>query len=101
LFHEAAHILLHSKRSVFLDGTNGEVDDVETEANQWAADFLVPRKTWTKFIRNHDYRAAPIRALAEEQGIAPGILVGRLQHEELLPWNKLNTLKVKLQWADE
>ncbi len=101
LFHEAAHILLHSKKSVFLDGTNSNENDVEAEANQWAADFLITRKTWTEFIGNGDYRAAPIRALAEEQGIAPGILVGRLQHEGRLPWGTLNGLKVKLQWADE
>ena len=99
LFHEAAHILLHSKKSVFLDGTNGEVDDVETEANQWAADFLVPRAAWGHFTRIGDYSEGNIRMVAEDQGIAPGILVGRLQHEGRLPWSKLNGLKVKMQWV--
>ena len=101
LFHEAAHILLHSKKSVFLDGTNGEVDDVETQANQWASDFLVPKAAWGHFTRIGDYSEGNIRMFAEDQGIAPGILVGRLQHEERLPWSKLNGLKVKLQSADE
>jgi len=101
LFHEAAHILLHSKKSVFLDGTNGEVDDVEAEANQWATDFLVPKAAWGQFTRIGDYSEGNIRMFAEDQGIAPGILVGRLQHEGQLPWSKLNGLKVKLQWADE
>jgi len=101
LFHEAAHILLHSKKSVFLDVTNGEVDDVEAEANQWASDFLVAKAAWGHFIRIGDYSEGNIRMFAEDQGIAPGILVGRLQHEERLQWNKLNGLKVKLQWADE
>ena len=101
LFHEAAHILLHSKKRVFLDGTNGEEDDVETEANQWASDFLVPKAAWGHFARIGDYSEGNIRMFAENQGIAPGILVGRLQHEGRLPWNKLNGLKVKLQWANQ
>ena len=39
-------------------------------------------------------------AFADEQGIAPGIVVGRLQHEGHLPWRELNGLKVRLQWKE-
>ena len=40
-FHEAAHILLHSKKETFVDdGTDDDV--VEEEANEYAADFLIP-----------------------------------------------------------
>ena len=36
---------------------------------------------------------------AAEIGIAPGIIVGRLQHDQLLNYNsELNSLKVKLKW---
>ena len=42
LFHEAAHLLLHSKRNVFVDGAYGGGDGIEEEANAWAADFLRP-----------------------------------------------------------
>ena len=30
---------------------------------------------------------------AEEQGIAPSIVVGRLQHEGLVPWNRLESIE--------
>lgn len=101
LFHEAAHILLHSKKTVFLDGTNGGGDDVEVEADDWAANFLVPRADWQRFVDVGRYGSASIRRFADAQGIAPGIVVGSLQHRGLLPWSRLNNLKVRLRWTDE
>ena len=100
LFHESAHILLHSKKRVFIDGTKAkeEPTDIETEANQWAANFLIPPNDWKQFVAMSLYDEGAIRQFAEEQGIAPGIVVGRLQHEKHLPWNQLNTLKVRLAW---
>ena len=40
LFHEAAHLVLHSKKAVFVDGPDGGGEELEAEANRWAADFL-------------------------------------------------------------
>jgi hypothetical protein len=34
-----------------------------------------------------------IKTFAHEAGIAPGIIVGRLQHDGALPWTHGNTLK--------
>ena len=50
LFHEAAHILLHSKRDVFVDEARRTGDDLETEANDWATNFLVSRSDWRRFV---------------------------------------------------
>ena len=103
LFHEAAHIMLHSKKGVFVDGANGDVDAVEAEANEWAARSLVPSSAWQRFLAANAYRSEDaIRSFAAEQEIAPGIIVGRLQHEKLLPWrSRLNRLKVRLEWTDD
>ena len=102
LFHEAAHILLHSKRDVFVDGGKDGVDEIEAQANDWAARFLVRQSAWKRFDAAGAYRSMDIRRFAAEQGIAPGIVVGRLQHEGLLPWrSRLNELKVGLEWADD
>ncbi len=35
-FHEAAHLLLHSKKSIFVEGNGGDTTDLEDEANAWA-----------------------------------------------------------------
>ena len=98
-FHEAAHILLHSKRDIFVD-YNGEATEADEEANTWAADFLVPRHHWERFIGSASFSLDDVVRFAEELGIAPSIVVGRLQHERLVPWSHLNHLRVRLRWGD-
>ena len=101
LFHEAAHVLLHSKKSVFIDGMKqDEIADLEAEANEWATNRLVPKREWERFVASCPCEEEVICAFADEQGIAPGIVVGRLQHEGYLPWRQLNELKVRLEWRE-
>ena len=97
-FHEAAHILLHSKKGIFVDEVNDNGADQEREANEWASNILVPRSEWKRFVATSSRSAHSVSAFAEEQGIAPGIVVGMLQHKRLLPWTHLNSLKVQLAW---
>ena len=108
LFHEAAHILLHNKRQVFIDAIRGKADcngveesEAESEADSWARNSLVPHPDWRKFSDTFSGGEGAVRLFAEEQGIAPGIIVGRLQRECLLPWgSRLNSLKRKLVWTE-
>ncbi len=97
-FHEAAHILLHSKKGVFVDEAHGNDDEQETEANEWASSILVSKSAWEQFVATSPRSVHIVRAFAEEQGIAPGIVVGMLQHKGLLPWTHLNGLKVRVAW---
>lgn len=92
-FHEAAHLLLHSRRAVFVDDANPGEDKIEVQANEWAANLLLPRKDWRRFVSNERFGANQVKEYAQDQGIAAGIVVGRLQHEGLIPWNRLNHLK--------
>lgn len=101
LFHEAAHILLHGKRDIFVDSKRNDADGQEAEANEWASDFLVPSEAWERFVADGPKTIPVIRRFAKEQGIAPSIVVGRLQHEKRLPWNRLNSLKNRLEWTEE
>ncbi len=102
MFHEAAHILLHGKRRVFIDEPRGSDDAMEDEANRWAANFLIPQPMWRQFVGQEDLGCDAVRRFADDQGIPPGIVVGRLQHEKRVPWNSnLNSLKTKLRWSDE
>ena len=100
-FHEAAHILLHKKKDVFIDGIDKDQNEIELEADNWAANALVPRSEWKRFIEVPPHSKGEIREFAERQGLAPGIIVGMLQHSGCLPWSHFNDLKVKLEWADE
>lgn len=97
-FHEAAHLLLHGKKRVFIDGGKSGSEGIEAEANAWAADALIPKRSWTRFIASGDYTKRAVRKFAITQGIAQGIVVGRLQHESHIAWSHLNDLKVRLDW---
>ncbi len=97
-FREAAHILLHSEKGVFADKTNGDDTERELEANEWASNILVPESAWEKFVAASPRRERVVSLFAEEQGIAPGIVVGMLQHNGFFPWTHLNALKVRLDW---
>jgi len=95
-FHEAGHILLHSRKSVFLDGKLREANESEEErrANQFAADRLIPADAYGNFLKNAEFASeSAVRSFAQELGIAPGIVVGRLQHDEKIKWDQLNHLK--------
>ena len=99
-FHEAAHILLHSKKGVFVDEANGDDAGLEAEANEWASNTLIPARAWEQFAAASPRSANVVRTFAEKQDIAPGIVVGMLQHKGLLPWTHLNGLKVRLAWRE-
>ena len=97
-FHEAAHVVLHSKKGVFVDEAIGNGAELESEANDWASNTLIPRRAWHRFVATSPFGSIAVRTFAKEQGIAPGIVVGMLQHKGLLPWTHLNDLKVRLAW---
>lgn len=102
-FHEAAHILLHAnskeeKKSIFLDDPNAAhtEDPKEHEANQWAGNLLIPEEHAERLPRLTC--KAMILAFANEIDVHPGIVVGRLQHDGILPFaTTLNGLKQSFQ----
>jgi len=97
-FHEAAHILLHAdckqdKKSIFLDDINAgsSADHRELEANEWAANFLIPHVFTAELAALRSKEA--VKAFARKVGIHPGIVVGRLQHEQHIDPSWMNDLK--------
>jgi len=103
-YHEAGHIVLHGKRDAFLDTdrpsqTVSFKDPKEEEANRFAADFLIPPSQFQFIASTHRNSSATIERFAKSIGIAPGIVVGRLQHEGKLPPNYCNELKQRLDWV--
>ncbi len=96
-FHEAAHILLHGKKMLFLE-IEGDENSREREADEFASNFLIPREK-ADTLRFLAHTNTAVRKFAEEIGVAPGIIVGRMQHEGYLPMNYLNGLKVRYEWG--
>jgi HTH-type transcriptional regulator/antitoxin HigA len=91
-FHEAGHILIHGKKDRFLEGDGADTPK-EAQADKFAADFLIPENALAGLRRSGPLTKKRIREFASSQGIAPGIVVGRLQHERLLLPSHCNDLK--------
>ncbi len=98
-FHEAAHILLHGKKEIFIDAYDGDSKKEEEQANRFAADFLIPPENYENFIRLDNFSKLEIIGFANRLGISPGIVVGRLQRDDLLDYRFCNDLKRKIVWA--
>ncbi len=97
-FHEAGHLLRHGKRLLFLE-IDGKLDnDLERDADRFAAETLIPPKHAPELASLPRTKLA-VKAFAQHVGIAPGIVVGRMQRDGLLPWTHLNGLKVRYRWA--
>lgn len=101
-FHEAGHVVLHGVRDVFLEDDERPVHpivDLEQEADRFAADLLIPPDAYSDFKATFTRRTGEVQKFARKLGIAPGIVVGRLQHDLVIPHASLNGLKVRLEWA--
>lgn len=101
-FHEAGHILLHGDRFVFVDGLDDSrlSEKEETEANQFAADILVPPEHQAEMMRLRANKIDVMR-FAKRIGVSRGIIVGQLQHKGVLGRDQLTTLKYFFKWHEE
>jgi HTH-type transcriptional regulator/antitoxin HigA len=96
-FHEAGHVLLHSKKQVFIDYGYSDEDDDEREANQFARDFLIP-PAYAGRLPHIARSREQIEGFAKSLGISPGIVVGRLQYDKLIYPAAFHDLKRKFVW---
>jgi addiction module HigA family antidote len=85
IFHEACHIIKHGRKELFMEGY-GLANEIENEANIFAQDKLIPSAQLNKFLASAFPPSLPqIERFAKSIGIGPGIVVGRLQHDKVLP----------------
>ncbi|MEI6451817.1 MAG: helix-turn-helix domain-containing protein [Actinomycetes bacterium] len=97
-YHEAVHVLKHGKKTPYLE-TDGLSDDAELEAGRIAADILIPRRQYEDFVSTTPVCSERIVDFAGSLGIAPGIVVGRLQHDGVIPYTHCNGLKRRFKWT--
>ncbi len=96
-FHEASHVLHDGKKHLFIN--NGKLkqnDPNEIRANEFAADFLIPRRYNDEIMTATSKKK--IKAIAQNLGITPGIVVGRYQYLTKR-WHNHNDLKRRFEWA--
>ncbi len=90
-FHEAGHIILHGKREVFVD-SGDFTGEFEEEANEYAANNLIPHEAYRRFATRERYSKAAVIEFALATEVHPGIVVGRMQHDRKVQHNHLNGL---------
>lgn len=98
LYHEAMHVLLHSKKALFIDydGHHADQPSEEKEADDGAASSLIASDQLQAFFKRYgrvpnSYSALGITNFAKEIGIGGSLLLARLQFDGFISWNsKLN-----------
>lgn len=99
-FHEAAHLLEGSNSDqIDLDEPKQEpTDEEERAADSLARNLLVSSSSFERLVSAGDFSGTTIRKFAKEEGVSPGIVVGRLQREGHLSWSRLNNLKKRVNF---
>ncbi len=97
-FHEAGHILKHGKKDFFIEGIQGIVLDTEKEreANDFAANYLVPPREYSNFVIQSDFSEMAIQRFAEQVAIHPAIVAGRLCHDFGLHFSLAHQFRIKV-----
>jgi HTH-type transcriptional regulator/antitoxin HigA len=97
-FHEAGHLVLHSRDALFLEDESEVSLLEEKEANAFAAEILIPDVFVPGLM---ELRASTLDVIrfATTVGISPGIVVGQLQHRGRIASNRLNGLKRRFDWS--
>jgi HTH-type transcriptional regulator/antitoxin HigA len=96
-FHEAGHVLLHGKRETFIDDGRTRTSE-ESEADAFAQEILIPQGYESDLLRTRTVPQA--RTLAARLGVPPGIVIGRLQREGLMPHSVGNEYRRRFQLVD-
>lgn len=102
LFHEIKHVFQKKIGHTIISADDNigitsalDLRKLEEEADSFARDFLISPSDYSSFVNNENYSYNAIVGFSKQIGIQPGIVVGRLQRDGLLEYNRLNILKNK------
>ena len=74
----------------------GEKTSNELQADEFAANVLIPDELYESFVMKQDFSEAKIKEFADQQNIDVGIVVGRLKNNKWLPFGAFQHLHSKL-----
>lgn len=83
LFHEIGHIINGDYGVTFED----EQENLEEAADKYAEDKLIPPEEYEIFLKRNRFREEDIRVFAERIDRDPGIVLGRLQNDHIIPFS--------------
>jgi HTH-type transcriptional regulator/antitoxin HigA len=97
-FHEAGHLLLHGRRDAFVEYGQKGTDGDEAEADEFAQRSLIPEEDAPRLAEIQS--EAEVRAFADELRLPPAVVVGRMQHDQLIGFNRWNHLRRKFELVE-
>jgi addiction module HigA family antidote len=88
-FHEAGHILLHGKKDIFVEIRDCMAFEQhkEEEANGFAVNWTLSKEEEQEIIRYSVVTEKDIVMFSEKFNTHPAIIIGRLQHDKLIPYS--------------
>lgn len=94
LLHETCHVLKHGKKDIFLEQELilDVKADKEKEADKFASEFLFPQKLESEFISAGVFTRESVYKASKKFGVHPSVIVGRLQHNNIIQYNQLTDL---------
>jgi len=97
-FHEAAHIILHGKKDIFLENVEGTETDKEKEeqANAFASKILLPENELQQIIDAAPLDEDMIHEFANKFRTPAGVIIGRLQYLKIIQFNIGNNFRKKI-----
>ena len=85
LLHELGHVFQHlfdGRRFDFFDEEGrSETDSIELEADKFALNTLIPEELWDRCLSRFALSEEAVRIDADNLGIDPGIIAGRIRKE--------------------
>lgn len=102
LFHELGHIVNGDivKTGSYVDLQNPEDQRKETAADEFARHALLEQKSYNRFVAEGEYSYNSIKEYAQTQNVPSYIVIGRLQKDEIIPWEKYSKYKPRYKWAE-
>lgn len=91
MLHELGHIYYGEFDSNLSD--DEAYREKERKADQFAADFLIPKDEYTHFVKKNVFNEDSVITFAHEVNTSPAVVVGRLQNDQLIGFNELSNLK--------
>lgn len=103
VFHELGHIVNGdlNRQGYFIDSGTGETKERENAADHFASEALLNPDDYETFVCKESYTLQSIKTFAESQNVPVFIVIGRLQKEEKIPWNRFAGQKPRYRWAEE
>jgi HTH-type transcriptional regulator / antitoxin HigA len=97
VFHEVGHLVLHTHKGLFLEGSCLESADAEKEADEFAKEQLFPGDAYGE-LSSIPLNKFAIARFARRAGVASGIVVGQLQELGRIPHRHFNYMKARYSW---